>query len=120
MQENIMTNRTTDNVIEFPREYLLEQRQRDRWMTIACCSVVMGSDEPTAYVQMILDKFGDAPNRQPNAADIVAHVRFAARMLPEALIQREDMDAAASAVQLVPTENVFNEWIDAWLPAHPC
>ncbi len=112
-----MTNSTTDNVIEFPREYLLEQRQRERWLTIACCSIVMGSDEQTTYVQMILDQFGDAPNRKPNAADIVAHVRFAARTLPEALIQREDMDAA---VQLVPTENVFNEWIDAWLPAHPC
>lgn len=117
----LMTNRTIDNVIEFPREYLIEQRQQELWLTIASCSIVMGSDEPTAYVAMILDKFGDAPNRKPNAADIITHVRFAAKALPEALIRPEGMrQAASAATENVRTEHVFNEWIDAWLPAHPC
>jgi hypothetical protein len=104
-------NQLGNNVIEFPREYLIEQNKQDRWLTIASCSIVMGSDEPMAYVEMILDKFGDAPNRNP--ADIIAHARFAAKPLPEALIGPDGMREAASAA----TETVFNEWIDAWLLA---
>jgi hypothetical protein len=103
-----MQNQVDSNVIEFPAEYLLEQRKLDRWLTITSCSIVMGSDEPMAYVQMILDKFGDAPNRTP--ADIIAHVRFAARAASEALIESDGTQMTPTA-----TENVFNEWIDAWL-----
>lgn len=120
-----MKNKVGNNIIEFPGEYLIEQRKQDRWLTIASCSIVMGSDEPMAYVDMILEKFGDAPNR--SAADIIAHARFAARRLPEALIESDGMQQAASAAtetvfnewidKWLPTENVYNEWIDAWLPA---
>ena len=104
-----MKNQVGNNIIEFPGEYLIEQNKRDRWLTVASCSIVMGSDEPMAYVEMILDRFGDGPNRKP--ADIVAHARFAARPLPEALIEQDGMQEAA----LVATEAVFNQWIDAWL-----
>jgi hypothetical protein len=115
-----MRNQLGNNVIEFPREYLIEQHKRDRWLTIAACAIVMGSDEPMASVEMILDRFGDAPNRKPNAADIIAHVRFAAKTLPEALIGPDGMrEAASAATANARTERVFNEWIDAWLPAHP-
>ena len=103
-----MTKQTSDNVIEFPGEYLMEQRQRDRWLTIASCSIVIGSDEPMACVEMILDKFGDVPNQ-------IVHMLFAPKTPPEALIKPDRMQEAASAA----TENVFNEWIDAWLPACP-
>lgn len=113
-----MMNQTSDNVIEFPREYLLEQRQRERWLTIAACSIVMGSDDgPSTYVRMILDKFGDAPNQKPTAADIIVHTRFAAKAIPHALLQPDRFDEATSGAT---EENVYNEWIDAWLPAHPC
>jgi hypothetical protein len=103
-----MKNEVGNNVIAFPGEYLIEQHKQDRWLTIASCSIVMGSDEPMAYVDMILDRFGDAPNRKP--AEIVAHARFAGRSLPEAL-SPDGMQEAA----LVATETVFNQWIDAWL-----
>ena len=105
-----MNNHAGDNVIQFPGEYLSEQRKQDRWLTIASCAIVMGSDEPMAYVEMILDKFGDRPNRSP--ADIIAHARFAAKTLPDALIDQDGRQAATMAA----TETVFNEWIDAWLP----
>lgn len=114
-----MTNQTGNNVIEFPAEYLMEQRQQDRWLTIASCSIVMGSDEPMAYVDMILDKFGDGPSRSP--ADIIAHARFSARTPPGGLVEPEgEHGAASAAAELGLSENVFNEWIDAWLPVHPC
>jgi hypothetical protein len=110
-----MKKQLGNNVIEFPAEYLIEQRKQDRWLTIASCSIVMGSDEPMAYVEMILDKFGHSPNQKPNPADTVTHVRFAAKTLPEALIEPEGRQEVALAV----TETVFNEWIDAWLPPPP-
>jgi hypothetical protein len=106
-----MRNQLGNNVIEFPGEYLIEQHKQDRWLTIASCSIVMGSDEPMAYVEMILDRFGDVPNRNP--ADIVAHARFAAKPLLEALSEPDGMQETASAA----TETAFNQWIDAWLPA---
>lgn len=111
-----MNNRLGANVIEFPAEYLTEQRKLDRWMAITSCSIVMGSDEPMACVEMILDKFGDAPT-----PGTVAHVCFAAKTLPEALINPDGMHEAGSTEgELVLTENVYNEWIDAWLPRAPC
>jgi hypothetical protein len=102
-----MNNRLGANVIEFPAEYLTEQRKLDRWMAITSCSIVMGSDEPMACVEMILDRFHDVRN----PADIIAYARFAAKPFPEALIEPEGIYTAAS----VATETVFNEWIDAWL-----
>ncbi|MEZ5787009.1 MAG: hypothetical protein R3D62_11210 [Xanthobacteraceae bacterium] len=104
-----MKKHVGNNVIEFPGEYLIEQRKLDRWLTIASCSIVMGSDEPMANVDIILDKFGDAPSRKP--AEIVAHARFAGRSLPEA-VNPDDIQEVA----LAATETVFNQWIDAWLP----
>lgn len=109
-----MQKQIDSNIIQFPAEYLLEQRKLDRWMTIAACSVVMGSDEPMASVQMILDQFGDTPDWKRTPADIIAHARFAVRTLPPAT---DDDQEFATAV----TENVFNEWIDAWLlPSTAC
>ena len=109
-----MRNDLGSNVIEFPGEYLIEQHKLDRWLTITSCSIVMGSDEPMAYVEMILNKFGDRPNRKP--ADIIAHARFAARPLPGPPVNSDSMPGAPS----LPAETVFNQWIDAWLlrPAH--
>ncbi len=110
-----MNNRFGANVIEFPAEYLTEQRKLDRWMAITSCSIVMGSDEPMACVEMILDKFGDAPT-----PGTVAHVCFTARTMPAALIDPDDVLSAASAeTGHLLTENVYNEWIDAWLPRAP-
>jgi len=103
-----MKNQLGNNVIE-SAEYLIEQRKQDRWLAIASCSIVMGSDEPMTYVEMILDKFGHVPNQ----TDTVAHVRFASKTLPEALIKPDGRQEVA----LAATETVFNEWIDAWLPS---
>jgi hypothetical protein len=73
-----------------------------------------------ASVEMILDQYGDAPNK-PNAADIIFHARFAARTLPDALIDPDDLrEAGLATTERVRTETVFNEWIDAWLPKHQC
>lgn len=108
-----MRNQLGSNVIEFPGEYLIEQHKLDRWLTIASCAIVMGSDEPMAYVEMILNKFGGT--RRQKLAEIVAHGRFTGRTLPEALINQDGRQIAGS----VATEAVFNEWIDAWLPPFP-
>jgi uncharacterized protein YfaT (DUF1175 family) len=73
-----------------------------------------------ACVETVLDKFRDAPSQQPSQQDTSAYARFAARMFLEALVQAEGEQAAATgtteSVHSVATENVFNEWIDAWLP----
>lgn len=110
-----MQKQMSNNVVEFPGEYLIEQCKQDRWLTMTSCSIVMGSDEPMAYVKMIVDKFGGAPDRQPNQTNIIAHARFAAKPLQEALIRANGLQDETMA------ENVFNEWIDAWLvPAPAC
>jgi hypothetical protein len=125
MVEKAMTNQMSDNEIEFPREYLTpEQREQDRWLTMACCSIIMttakSADERTACVETIFDKFRDVPNQQPTPQDTAAYARFAAKRFLEALIKPEGRQASASAatgnVFSVATENVFNEWIDEWLP----
>ena len=131
-----MTNQMGDNEIEFPGEYLTpEQREQDRWLTMACCSIIMttakSADERMACMETIFDKFRDVPNQQPNLQDTAAYARFAARTLLEALIKPEGKQEAASGatgnvfsgatgnVSSVATENVFNEWIDEWLPPPP-
>jgi hypothetical protein len=120
-----MTNQMSDNEIKFPREDLTpEKRDQDRWLTMACCSIIMttakSADERMACVETIFDKFRDVPNQQPNLQDTAAYARFAAKTLLEALIKPEGMQEAASAatgnVFSVATEDVFNEWIDEWLP----
>jgi hypothetical protein len=115
--EKVMTNQMADNEIEFPGEHLTpEQHERDRWQTMACCSIIMTTakspDERMACVETILDKFRDVPNQQPSQQDKAAYARFAVKTLLEALIKPEGEQEAAS----VATENVFNEWIDEWLP----
>ena len=112
-----MTNQMGDNEIEFPGEHLTpEQHEQDRWRTMACCSIIMTTakspDERMACVETILDKFRDVPNQQPSQQDTAAYARFAVKTLLEALIKPEGKQEAAS----VATENVFNEWIDEWLP----
>lgn len=117
-----MTNNMRDNEIKFPGEYLTpEQREQDRWLTMASYSNVMTSaksaDERMACVKAILDKFRDVPSRQPSQQDPAAYARFAAKALLEALIKPEGKHETATENQFsVTTENVFNEWIDEWLP----
>ena len=117
--EKVMTNQMGDNEIEFPGEHLTpEQHEQDRWRTMACCSIIMTTakspDERMACVETILDKFRDVPNQQPSQQDTAAYARFAVKTLLEALIKPEGKQEAGS----VATENVFNEWIDEWLPPH--
>ena len=72
-----------------------------------------------AYVEAILDKFRDVPNQQPGQQDTAAYARFAAKTFLEALTKSEGRQEAAAAENMfsVANENVFNEWIDEWLPS---
>lgn len=113
-----MTNQMDNKEIKFPGDYLTpEQREQERWMTMASCSVAMmtakNAGERIVCVEAILDKFRDVPDEQPNRQDTTAYARFAAKVLLEALTKPE----ATQETKLVATENVFNEWIDAWLPS---
>jgi hypothetical protein len=117
-----MTNRISDDKIQFPGEHLTpEQREQDRWLTMVRCSVAMttakSADERTACVEAVLDKFRDVPNRQPSPRDTAAYARFAVKTLLETLVKQEAASAATRNVSSVATENVFNEWIDEWLPS---
>jgi hypothetical protein len=120
-----MTNQMSDNEIKFRGEYLRpEQCEQDRWLTMARCSMILttakSADERMACMETIFDKFRDVPNQQPNLQDTAAYARFAAKTLLEALIKSEGKQEAASVatgnVFSAATENVFNEWIDEWLP----
>lgn len=120
-----MTNQTNDNNIKFPGvELTPEQREQDRWLTMARCSMILttakSADERMACMETMFDKFRDVPNQQPNLQDTTAYARFAAKTLLESLLKLEGKQPAASAatetVFSVATENVFNEWIDEWLP----
>jgi uncharacterized protein YfaT (DUF1175 family) len=101
-----------------------EQREHDRWLTMARCSIIMttanSADERMACVKTVLDKFRDVPNQQPSQQDTAAFARFAAKAFLEAIVKAEGKQEAVSRttekVHSVATENVFNEWIDEWLP----
>jgi uncharacterized protein YfaT (DUF1175 family) len=120
-----MTSQMGDDEIKLTGEHRTpEQREQDRWLTMARCSVIMttakSADERMACVETVLDKFRDVPNQQPSQQDTAAYARFAARTFLEALIKSEGKQKAASVAAekafSVATENVFNEWIDEWLP----
>jgi hypothetical protein len=123
--EKVMTNQIGDNEIKLPGEYLTsEQREQDRWLTMARCSIIMttanSADERMACVETILDKFRDVPNQQPSQQDTAAYARFAAKTLLGALIKPQGkQEAATENAFSVATENVFNEWIDEWQPPVP-
>jgi hypothetical protein len=117
MVEKAMTNEMSDNDIQFRGVSLTpEEREQDRWLTMARCSMILAtaksSDERMACIETIFDKFRDVPNQQPNLQDTAAYARYAAKMFLESLVKLEGKQPAASAT----TENVFNEWIDEWLP----
>jgi hypothetical protein len=123
--EKVMTNQMGDNEIELTGEHRTpEQREHDRWLTMARCSIIMttakSADERMACVKTVLDKFRDVPNQQPSQQDTAAFARFAAKAFLEALVKTEGKQSAVSGttekVHSVATENVFNEWIDEWLP----
>lgn len=112
-----MTNEMSDNDIQFRGVSLTpEEREQDRWLTMARCSMILATaksaDERMACIETIFDKFRDVPNQQPNLQDTAAYARYAAKTFLESLVKLEGKQPAASAT----TENVFNEWIDEWLP----
>jgi hypothetical protein len=120
-----MTSHIGDNDIKFSGEYsTAEQHEQDRWVTMARCSVLMATaksaDERMACVATVLDKFRDVPNQQPSQQDTAAFARCAAKAFLEAIVKAEGKQEADSGttenVHSVATENVFNEWIDEWLP----
>lgn len=120
-----MTNRTSDNEIELTVASLTPQQcEQDRWLTMARYSTDLAAaknaDERVACVERILTKFRDVPSLQPGQQDSAVHAGFAAKTFLEALIKAEAKEQAASmetgSVASVTTENVFNEWIDEWLP----
>lgn len=116
-----MTKQIGDNEIKFTSEFVTpEQREQDRWRTMACCSVLMttakSADQRVACMATILDAFRDVPNQQPSQRDTAAYARFAAKTLLEALVKTEGrQEGATENVFSATTENVFNEWIDEWL-----
>jgi hypothetical protein len=111
-----MTYRIGDSILGFEGDNLTpEQREQDRWLTMANCSIMMAAagsaEERMACLRTIFEKFSDVPNGQPDPEDTAAYARFAVKTLLGTLIKPANVQERVS----VTTENVFNEWIDAWL-----
>jgi hypothetical protein len=119
-----MTKEMSDDDIKFRGVNLTpEQCEQGRWLTMARCSMILttakSADERMSCMETILDKFRDVPNQQPNLQDTAAYARYAAKTFLESLIKLDGKQPSASATEhmsSVATENVFNEWIDEWLP----
>ncbi len=120
-----MTNRTNDNDDLTRASLTPQQCEQDRWLTMARYSTVLAAaknaDERVACVETILTKFRDVPSLKPGQEESAVHAGFAAKTFLEALIKAETKEQAASmetaSVASATTENVFNEWIDEWLPS---
>lgn len=115
-----MTKRSRDNATRVPEApKTLEHREQDRWLTMARCSRAIttanSAGERMACMEAIREAFRDVPDQQPGEQDTTAYARFAAKTLLEALTKPEASVATGNMFSAT-TENVFNEWIDEWLP----
>jgi hypothetical protein len=69
-------------IIQFPGEYLTqEDRQKERWVIAALAIAGQDQDTQRIFLRSMLERFWDAPDKQPDPNDTQAYAKYAVKML---------------------------------------
>jgi hypothetical protein len=87
-------------ITQFPGEYLTqEDRQKERWVIAFGALAIAGQDQDTQriFLRSMLERFWDAPDKQPDPNDTQAYAKYTVKMLLRALLGDGKMREAATA-----------------------
>jgi hypothetical protein len=66
-------------IVQFPGEFITEEdRERDRWVTVAFCATVVAGqpkDNQIEFLRATLAKFADVPDQRPPLDDPISRLR---------------------------------------------
>jgi hypothetical protein len=98
------------DIIQFPGEFITEEdRERDRWVTVAFCATVIAGKPKSAqltFLQATLAKFADVPDQQPSLDD-PRYPAYAVKSLLEGLTDESGVIAQARELAF---DAVFGEF----------